>query len=126
MILKMCLGNLRDFKKIKTINKLSKKSLALKYTLNAEQKDALKNLTNLGNKFKVSVLLGITGSGKTLVYFERIKELIKKKKQVLILIPEIFLTTQFKKDLSYFLDMNLPYGIRKLVKVKKKYLAFSS
>ena len=90
MILKMCLGNLRDFKKIKTINKLSKKSLALKYTLNAEQKDALKNLTNLGNKFKVSVLLGITGSGKTLVYFERIKELIKKKKQVLILIPEIF------------------------------------
>ena len=120
MILKMCLGNLRDFKKIKTINKLSKKSLALKYTLNAEQKDALKNLTNLGNKFKVSVLLGITGSGKTLVYFERIKELIKKKKQVLILIPEIFLTTQFKKRFELFFGYEPPIWHSKISKSKKK------
>ena len=120
MILKMCLGNLRDFKKIKSINKLSKKSLALKYTLNAEQKDALKNLTNLGNKFKVSVLLGLTGSGKTLVYFERIKELIKKKKQVLILIPEIFLTTQFKKRFELFFGYEPPIWHSKISKSKKK------
>ena len=36
-------------------------------------------------KFKVSVLLGVTGSGKTLIYFERIKKIVNKNKQVLIL-----------------------------------------
>ena len=59
-------------------------------------KKMLRNLTSLGNKFNVSVLQGITGSGKTLVYFERINRLIQENKQALILIPEIFLTTQFK------------------------------
>ena len=42
------------------------------------------------------MLQGITGSGKTLVYFARIKEIINKKKQALVLLPEIFLTNQFK------------------------------
>ena len=48
------------------------------------------------------VLLGITGSGKTIVYFERIKKLIQENKQSLILIPEIFLTTQFKIRFKQF------------------------
>ena len=47
-------------------------------------------------------MLGVTGSGKTIVYFERIKTLIKENKQALILIPEIFLTTQFKKRFKLF------------------------
>ena len=46
--------------------------------------------------------MGVTGSGKTIVYFERIKRLIKENKQALILIPEIFLTTQFKKRFELF------------------------
>ena len=52
-------------------------------------------------KFSVSVLQGTTGSGKTLVYFERIKKIINKKKQALVLLPEIFLTNEFK---SRFID----------------------
>ena len=102
MVLKMCLGNLRDFEELKKEEKYKIKTNTTKYFLNVEQKNAVKYLTNVGEKFNVSVLIGITGSGKTLVYFERIKKLIKQNKQALILIPEIFLTTQFKKRFEQF------------------------
>ena len=119
MVLKMCLGNLRDFEELKKEEKYKIKTNTTKYFLNVEQKNAVKYLTNVGEKFNVSVLIGITGSGKTLVYFERIKKLIKQNKQALILIPEIFLTTQFKKRLNSFLVMSQQFGIPKLVKIKK-------
>ena len=46
---------------------------------------------------------GVTGSGKTLVYFSRIKNLIDKGYQALILLPEIGLTSQFhKRFLEFF------------------------
>ena len=38
---------------------------------------------------------GVTGSGKTEVYFEAVAEAIRREKQVLILMPEIALTAQF-------------------------------
>jgi primosomal protein N' (replication factor Y) len=45
---------------------------------------------NVSNKkFRVHVLQGTTGSGKTLVYFEALKPIIKKGFQGLILLPEI-------------------------------------
>ena len=72
-----------------------------KYNLNNEQINALNFLNLKNNKFDVSVLQGTTGSGKTLVYFERIKKIILEKKQALVLLPEIFLTNEFK---SRFLD----------------------
>ena len=61
-----------------------------------EQKTALKFLEKSNDKFDVSVLQGTTGSGKTLIYFELIKKIIEKNKQALILLPEIFLTNDFK------------------------------
>ncbi len=61
-----------------------------RFNLNQEQNNALKFLNLKNNKFDVSVLQGTTGSGKTLVYFERIKEIITKNKQALVLLPEIF------------------------------------
>ena len=45
---------------------------------------------------------GTTGSGKTLVYFERIKKIIEKNKQALVLLPEIFLTNDFKSRFEEF------------------------
>ena len=49
------------------------------------------------------MLQGTTGSGKTLVYFNLIKNKIKQNKQALILLPEIGLTGEFeKKFLDFF------------------------
>ena len=70
--------------------------------MNKEQIFALKYLDKAKNKFDVSVLQGTTGSGKTLVYFERIKKIINEKKQALVLLPEIFLTNDFKSRFEEF------------------------
>jgi primosomal protein N' (replication factor Y) len=47
------------------------------------------------NKFSANVLDGVTGSGKTEVYFEAIDEALSKGKQVLVLLPEIGLSHQW-------------------------------
>ena len=64
--------------------------------LSDEQKKSLKKMNVSNQKFRVHVLQGTTGSGKTLVYFERIKKIISEDKQALVLLPEIFLTNEFK------------------------------
>ncbi|PZM09564.1 primosomal protein N' [Rhizobium tubonense] len=46
-------------------------------------------------EFSVSLIDGVTGSGKTEVYFEAIAETLKQGRQVLILLPEIALTASF-------------------------------
>ena len=45
--------------------------------------------------FSATLIDGVTGSGKTEVYFEAVAETIRRKQQVLILMPEIALTAQF-------------------------------
>ena len=96
MVLKMCLGDESFFSKKK---ETFDKSLKIKknFILNDEQKKCLKDINNLGNKFSTTLLQGITGSGKTIVYFEKIKENILRGKQSLVLLPEIFLTNQFNQ-----------------------------
>ncbi len=56
--------------------------------------DAMRALAANGS-FHVALLDGVTGSGKTEVYFEAIAEIIRRNKQTLILMPEIALTGQF-------------------------------
>ncbi len=71
--------------------------------LSEDQKKCLKEMVILNNKFRVHVLQGTTGSGKTFVYFETLKSIIKKGFQGLILLPEIGLTGQFEqKFVEYF------------------------
>ena len=70
--------------------------------LNDEQATAVKCLINVNrqNKFSVSLIDGVTGSGKTEVYFEVIAEVLKKGFQVLILVPEIALARPFRERFS--------------------------
>ncbi|WP_024511438.1 primosomal protein N' [Bradyrhizobium sp. ARR65] len=56
--------------------------------------DTMRALAASGS-FHVALLDGVTGSGKTEVYFEAVAEVIRRKKQSLILMPEIALTGQF-------------------------------
>ncbi|MHC6154088.1 primosomal protein N' [Bradyrhizobium elkanii] len=56
--------------------------------------DVMRALAASGS-FHVALLDGVTGSGKTEVYFEAIAENIRRGKQTLILMPEIALTGQF-------------------------------
>lgn len=50
--------------------------------------------------FAPTLLDGVTGSGKTEVYFEAIAEAIRQDRQVLVLLPEIALTEPFLKRFS--------------------------
>ena len=56
--------------------------------------DAMRALAANGS-FHVALLDGVTGSGKTEVYFEAIAETVRRGRQTLILMPEIALTGQF-------------------------------
>ena len=63
--------------------------------LTKEQQEVFASI-NL-EKFQTYLLYGITGSGKTEVYIKLIKEVIKKGKTALLLVPEILLTMQIIK-----------------------------
>lgn len=56
--------------------------------------DALQKLA-AANQYAAVLLDGVTGSGKTEVYFEAIAEALRNGKQALILLPEISLSAQF-------------------------------
>jgi len=96
LVLKMVIGNSDRFLEKEDILDNSIINKTKKFILNKEQLQALKFLETKNTGFNVSVLQGTTGSGKTLVYFERIKKIIKKNYQALVLLPEIFLTNDFK------------------------------
>jgi len=61
--------------------------------LNADQKAALQAIRD-HDGFQVSLLDGVTGSGKTDVYLHLIQDQISADRQVLVIVPEIGLTPQ--------------------------------
>ncbi len=76
------------------------------FKLSFNQIKSLEKMTYSNQKFRVHVLQGTTGSGKTLVYFEALKSLIEKGFQSLILLPEIGLTSQFEQKFSEYFGFN--------------------
>ncbi len=105
------ISNYQDYE-LKEQNKL--------FNLSEDQKKILKEINSNNNKFKVHVLQGVTGSGKTIVYFENLKEIIKKKFQVLILLPEIGLTSQFEKKFYEFFGFKAAIWHSGISKKKKE------
>ena len=90
--------------KLKEHDKKQKKSKSdeaeYQWDLNEEQIKSLEYLqtSSKKNKFEITLLKGITGSGKTAVYLTWLKEVLKDENaQCLILVPEINLTPQLEK-----------------------------
>tara|TARA_B100001057_G_scaffold89637_1_gene85872 strand:+ start:289 stop:921 length:633 start_codon:yes stop_codon:yes gene_type:complete len=108
-------------------NNLKKKSQAFENNiknssikLSGDQKKSLEEMNVANNKFRVHVLQGTTGSGKTLVYFEALKSIIEKGFQSLILLPEIGLTGQFEQKFFEYFGFNPAVWHSRISKKKKK------
>ena len=105
MALKLVLLSNKAIEKVE-INKYKNFNFKIKenlYKFSDEQKQSLIAMNKLNWKFNVHVLQGVTGSGKTIVYFQSLKKIVQKDLQGLILLPEIGLTSQFeKKFLEFF------------------------
>ncbi|MGM0495038.1 MAG: primosomal protein N' [Bacillota bacterium] len=76
------------YRDVNTYFKVENKSIVL----NSEQKKAYNEIINNFNTYKTYLLHGVTGSGKTEIYIKAIEEAIKRKKTVILLVPEISLT----------------------------------
>ena len=65
--------------------------------LNPDQRAAADDLERrvADRAFSTALLEGVTGSGKTEVYFEAVAEALRERRQALVLLPEIALTAQF-------------------------------
>lgn len=72
------------------------------FALSEKQQEAFDSIKQNFEKFQVTLLHGITSSGKTEIYIKLIEEFINSGKQVLYLLPEIALTTQLVVRLSAY------------------------
>lgn len=84
------------------IGRLDKSSVATSdsHALNPSQQEAFTSILNIFRQKNVCLLHGVTSSGKTEVYINLIKEVLKQNGQVLYLLPEIALTTQITERLK--------------------------
>lgn len=76
----------------------------LEFVPNPTQKTIISSIREGLGQFKRSLVHGVTGSGKTVVYLDLIKSTLEQGKSVLFLLPEINLTPQFTETFARYLD----------------------
>ena len=75
-------------------------STRIPFKLNPNQQIAFEKIQNEFKEKNTVLLHGITSCGKTEIYIHLIEETLKKRQQVLFLVPEIALTTQLSERLK--------------------------
>ena len=83
------------------------RGVAQDYQLTALQKTALDVVRNAFESQQPALLFGVTGSGKTHIYMELVKEALASGKQVLYLLPEVALTEHLVAKMSAFLPVEI-------------------
>lgn len=86
--------NILEEKQFEISRLLFEKSSRQQKALSSIQARALEEIQEIFGKGQPALLHGVTGSGKTEIYIQLIRETLEQNKQVLFLIPEIALTTQ--------------------------------
>lgn len=75
--------------------------------LSEVQNNCLAEIKSHWTKHQTSLLHGVTGSGKTMIYIRLIQDYLEQGMQVLYLVPEIALTTQLVMRLKYYFGEQL-------------------
>ncbi len=113
-------GKAIEMQKKEEYQKYSKKFGKHQFNLSNEQIKAYKEIIKKDDKFRVHLLQGTTGSGKTIVYFNSIKKILDQGKQCLILLPEIGLTGEFEKKFKNFFGFEAAIWHSKITPKMKK------
>ena len=96
---------------VEKFNSQSSNSKKLRKTynvkLNSAQKQAANEISVAAGRYQAFLLDGITGSGKTEVYIQSIRQIINTGLQALILLPEIGLTPQFIERFQHRLNVEI-------------------
>ena len=101
-----------------SLDTTDKKELEIKElpTLTSIQQNAYKEIS----KKELSLLFGVTGSGKTEIYIHLISDILKANKSAILLMPEIALTPQITKRLEKIFGSSVATWHSKITKKKRQ------
>ena len=102
------------------INEYNNKINFKNVKLSKEQKSSVEKVISKDKQFRVHVIQGVTGSGKTIVYFKSLEKKIREGFQGLIMLPEIGLTSEFEKKFEQFFGFKAAIWHSSVSKKKKK------